>query len=147
MGTRADFYVGKGKDSEWLGSIAWDGYPEGIDKSILESTSEKEYREAVGYFLTDRKDSTFPKQGWPWPWNNSGTTDYVYTIDKNMVWYSIGFPTNIWWPHCDGEPPNEDTDPEYREKTNKLEVCEFPNMTKIQNVTMGERSGLIVFKG
>lgn len=30
MGTRADFYVGKGPNAEWLGSTAMDGYPEGI---------------------------------------------------------------------------------------------------------------------
>jgi hypothetical protein len=29
MGTRADFYVGRGKDAEWLGSVAFDGYPSG----------------------------------------------------------------------------------------------------------------------
>ena len=40
MGTRADFYVGKGKDSEWLGSIAWDWYPDGIPDNILDAESE-----------------------------------------------------------------------------------------------------------
>ena len=32
MGTRADFYIGKGTDAEWLGSIAWNGYPDGIGR-------------------------------------------------------------------------------------------------------------------
>lgn len=27
MGTKADFYVGIGPKSEWLGSISFDGYP------------------------------------------------------------------------------------------------------------------------
>jgi hypothetical protein len=30
MGTRADFYVGRGPDAEWLGSVAMDGYPSGV---------------------------------------------------------------------------------------------------------------------
>lgn len=30
MGTRADFYVGRGPDAEWIGSTAWDGYPDGF---------------------------------------------------------------------------------------------------------------------
>jgi hypothetical protein len=30
MGTRADFYVGRGETAEYLGSIAWDGYPDGL---------------------------------------------------------------------------------------------------------------------
>jgi hypothetical protein len=30
MGTRADFYIGRGTEAEWLGSVAWDGYPGGV---------------------------------------------------------------------------------------------------------------------
>ena len=35
MGTRADFYVGRGESAEWLGSVAWDGNPRGIDDPVL----------------------------------------------------------------------------------------------------------------
>jgi hypothetical protein len=28
MGTRGDFYVGRGKDAEWIGSIAYDAFVE-----------------------------------------------------------------------------------------------------------------------
>lgn len=42
MGTRADFYVRKDSQMEYLGSIAWDGYPSGIDEAVLRSTDEKE---------------------------------------------------------------------------------------------------------
>jgi len=38
MGTRADFYVGMGKDAEWLGSVAWDGY-EWADRRLALSTT------------------------------------------------------------------------------------------------------------
>lgn len=31
MSTRADFYVGRGAEAEWIGSISWDGYPDGVD--------------------------------------------------------------------------------------------------------------------
>ena len=30
MGTRADLYIGRGTDAEWIGSVAWDGYPSGL---------------------------------------------------------------------------------------------------------------------
>lgn len=66
MGTRADFYVGKGKDAEWLGSIAWDGGD--IDNQIRECQSPEAYRHAVESFLKERDDATWPKDGWPWPW-------------------------------------------------------------------------------
>jgi hypothetical protein len=34
MGTRADFYVGRGETAEWLGSIAWDGNPGGAGLAL-----------------------------------------------------------------------------------------------------------------
>jgi hypothetical protein len=37
MGTRADFYIGCGRDSEWIGSIAWDGYPDGLSDLLKKS--------------------------------------------------------------------------------------------------------------
>ena len=40
MGTRADFYIGRGATAEWIGSIAWDGYPDGIPAPILEATDD-----------------------------------------------------------------------------------------------------------
>lgn len=84
MGTRADFYVGRGARAEWLGSIAWDGYPEGIDHGILTAETEDAFRERVSQFLT-REDATLPERdGWPWPWETSYLTDYVYAFDGGV---------------------------------------------------------------
>jgi hypothetical protein len=58
MGTRADFYVGKGKKSEWIGSIAWDGYPQGISGYVLKAKSDEIYRRAVKTF--SRSGMMFP---------------------------------------------------------------------------------------
>ena len=63
MGTRADFYVGRGENAEWLGSIAWDGYPERIPNTILAQHNEAVYRLEVGLFLGDRNDATLPEMG------------------------------------------------------------------------------------
>lgn len=41
MGTRADFYVGRGKDAEWIGSVAFDGYPDGFERDDLFSAKVK----------------------------------------------------------------------------------------------------------
>jgi hypothetical protein len=78
MGTRADYYVGKGKSAEWIGSIAWDGHE--VEASIKRSKSEKSYRKAVADFLATRNDATLPKDGWPWPWDDSGTSDCAFTF-------------------------------------------------------------------
>ena len=88
MGTRADFYIKKGeklKQKDWVGSIGWDGFPRGIPTSIRKAKSEKEFREAVKKFAETRDDFTHPSEGWPWPWNNSGITDYGYIFENGKV--------------------------------------------------------------
>jgi hypothetical protein len=85
MGTRADFYVGRGEKAEWIGSIAYDGDPKGIPKPLLKVTSEADFRRGVYHFLLSRDDKTLPEQGWPWPWETSSTTDYAYAFDESIV--------------------------------------------------------------
>ena len=132
MGTRADFYVGRGSEAEWLGSIAWDGYPDGIDTLVLGATTEEQYRDAVREFLA-REDATRPEMGWPWPWDDSNTTDYAYAFDRDRVWAS-GFGCEWFRPFVDEEP--EDSGRQ-----------EFPDMTQHKVVTLGKRSGVIVIGG
>src|ERR1700690_1971601 len=108
MGTRADFYVGRGKDAEWLGSIAWDGYPDGIDAPLLAATTESRFRDEFSKFLAPREDKTLPEHGWPWPWETSSTTDYAYCFDTVGV-YASCFGGN--WFVCrtpEAQPPEDD---------------------------------------
>lgn len=135
MGTRADFYVGKGTEAEWLGSIAWDGYPGGIDDYVLDSQDEKRFRTNVDTFLSQREDATYPKDGWPWPWEDSRTTDYAYCFFDEKVWASCF--GNEWF-----DPRKEEPDHEYIRKQERLI---FPNMESKQNVTLGKRSGVTLF--
>jgi hypothetical protein len=133
MGTRADFYRG-GINPEtmiWLGSIAWDGYPDGIDEVVLKATTETEYAEAALAFMEPRSDYTHPEQGWPWPWEDSNTTDYAYTFaDGRVVANCFG---HGWFTATDAMPELD------------VKPTPFPNMKKIQKVDMGPRSGLIIF--
>lgn len=118
MGTRADFYVGVGKDAEWLGSIAWDGYEWDEDKdcALMKATTEQEFRAAVSDIAKTREDWTSQEQGWPWPWNDSNTTDYAYAFHDGKV-----------------EAITDDR--------------EWPDMSSRKNVTFGTRSGVIVVRG
>ena len=131
MGTRADFYVGRGENAEWLGSIAWDGYPEGIPNTILAQHNEAVYRLEVGLFLGDRNDATLPEMGWPWPWDDSRTTDYAYAFDDGVV-YAASY-GGMWFVATEPEPEYDGPD-----------LCVFPDMTHIQNVSLGSRSGLTI---
>jgi hypothetical protein len=147
MGTRADFYVGRGKDAEWLGSIAMDGYPSGLSdedsmqkraprsRQLLASTTEQGWRDEVAAFLARREDATRPADGWPWPWDNSGTTDYAYAFDAGKVWGSCF--GGEWFDPLLPEPEDDPTEAK----------VPFPDMSSRKAVTLGPRSGLIVVRG
>lgn len=139
MGTRADFYVGKGKDAEWLWSLAFDGYR--IDDAMNENDTsqspdytacwqiktaktEAEYRSAVATLLAINSDATIPDQGWPWPWEDSSTTDYAYCFSDGCKVFSFGRPI------VDGD--------------TAAVKDEWPDMSQRANVTYGHRSGLLI---
>ena len=124
MGTRADFYIGKGKNSEWLGSIAWDGYPKGIPTVLLRQTNEKGFRANVSKFLDSRDDATLPNDGWPWPWEDSGTTDYAYTLSGDKVLASCF--GSAWF-----DPKNPPKEPKGH--------ATLPNMADRQNIQWGKK--------
>ncbi len=131
MGTRADFYVAKPEGLEWLGSIAWDGYE--IDHVALASTEEG-YRQSLEEFFAGRDDVTRPKQGWPWPWDTSDTTDYGYVlIEGKGVFYKC-FGGEVYSASDDGDEPTPVPDVNFT----------YPNMSERKNVRMDEGSGLIV---
>jgi hypothetical protein len=84
MGTRADFYVGRCESAEWLGSIAYDGYPGGTPEPLLDAVSEADYRARVEAILVESESATRPDDGWPWPWPDSRTTDFAYAWDGGV---------------------------------------------------------------
>ncbi|MDP3727579.1 MAG: hypothetical protein Q8R35_02990 [bacterium] len=92
VGTRADFYVGRPTADGWLGSIAYDGYPQaknsnaGVPRTLLAAETEARFREQVTSLLASREDATTRANGWPWPWEDSGTTDCGYAFFEGHVW-------------------------------------------------------------
>jgi hypothetical protein len=137
MGTRADFYVGRGSDAEWLGSIAFDGYPYGVfdeDFRPADCPADEVWREKVATFLDGRDDATLPGDGWPWPWDDSRTTDYAYAWEDGEVYGScFGHKWFTVDPAADNFGEDED------EVSDKSAV--FPDMTDRKNVIFGKRSG------
>lgn len=142
MGTRVDFYVGRGEHAEWLGSYPFDGYPHGVFGDAAEmfaapSPTEIEWRQWVARFLEAEPDkATTPDMGWPWPWEDSRTTDYAYAWEDGTIygssfghsWFRID-PEHENWGKPDDETPKD---------------AVFPDMSARQAVTYGPRSGVIV---
>lgn len=135
MGTKADFYIRKDKQMQWLASIGWDGHPESIDNPVLKATTEEEFKNQITEFIKDRDDYTLPESGWPWPWNDSRTTDYSYIFENGKVMASC-FGNTLFDPLISNEEDEE-------EDCKKLENY-FPNMKDKMNVAYGKNSGLIV---
>src|SRR5690606_8416672 len=75
MGTRADFYVGRGESAEWIGSIAMDGNPRFLLRHGVFAASIEQYRQAVADLIRGKDHGTSTAQGWPWPWDNSCETE------------------------------------------------------------------------
>lgn len=147
MGTRADFYVGRGDDMKWVGSVAWDGYPDGfVGTGVMEATTEGEFLEALATLAADRKDFTDPKQGWPWPWADSFTTDYAYAFDGDRVYVSCEFDGRSDWVEVAPFMKAERLSEEELEALPSCGPLSYPNMEEIQNVDFGDRSGLMIVR-
>lgn len=138
MSTRADFYVGRGNNAEWIGSYAFDGHPVGLAPRILAATNEQDYRHAVAAELAARDDATHPERGWPWPWDDSNTTDYAYAYDDGQLW---GSSTPMPWFAVDPE-ADDLGEPEWVPGMPRLE---FPDMSARKNVRYDQGSGAIFF--
>jgi len=137
MGTRADFYVGRGPEAKWRGSVAWDGYPDGIPDAIKEATSREQFDAALHDFVRTREDWSSPDHGWPWPWDDSNTTDYAYAFDEGKVWRTC---FGHGWLEATADEPEDDGD------GGEGKVV-FPDMSDKKAVTWGRRSGLIILGG
>lgn len=137
MGTRADFYVGRGQDAVWIGSIAYDGHPTALPPEVRQADGEAAWRAHISDMLLIREDGIPPQDGWPWPWEDSCLTDFSYAWDEGKVWgCNYGGP---WFTPCDVPP--EDAVFERRPKS------EFPDMSKgKQHADMLRVSGLTIFR-
>ena len=130
MGTRCDFYVGKGPEAEWLGSVGYDGVPTDYP-AIIDATTEEAYRAAVAGELAGRDDATTPDMGWPWPWATSASSDFAVAFFAGKAWASAGGHA-FYDPHA---PP----------ESRCIGHQAFPNMTDRQRVTIDARSGVMLF--
>ena len=165
MGTRADFYVGKDEKAEWIGSVAWDGYREGIQltskerdrfgirkcsefpkgKHLFEATTEKQFRDRVAEYFANRDDVTLPQDGWPWPWDDSGTSDCSYWFFDKQVWDANRTNGADVYTPCTKPLPEDDDEREAY--LSKFLAIRYPNMKSVQKVAMGKRSGVTVVSG
>lgn len=91
MGTRASFFINDPENLEtrqWLGCIAFDGYPDGDCQVLAEATTEGEFRAMIATLAKERNDFCDPAvHGFPFPWQDDlFLTDYTYAwIDGRVM--------------------------------------------------------------
>ena len=137
MGTRADFWIGYGPEASWLGSVAWDG-DQWLQPELAALKSEAAFRQFVQDILAGDDSATRPEQGWPWPWEDSTTTDYAYVFEQptkvaakqtgHVVVYKFG--TRVW--------------AKGKHLANGRKQYDWRNMRDVQQIDFGQRSGLII---
>jgi len=81
--------------------------------------------------LGDTNHATLPAQGWPWPWEDSRTTDYAYAYTPKGIMVSL---YGHGWVHLDECPSGEWDD---------TKTAVFPDMSDRKAVATGGRSGLL----
>ena len=91
MSTMTDFYLGRGDDAEWLGSLHWECDPANLlrvppGRRALTATDEPTYRAAVAdlfiTWVTEELGAAYPRRtGWPWPWHTSHVNSWIVTFD------------------------------------------------------------------
>lgn len=121
MGSKADFYVGRGTDAEWIGSIAWDGLPAAMPPTLVGALDEDTYRKEVDDLLSKRGDALKAEDGWPWPWDTSHGTKYAYAFDGGRVWTCCY--GSSWW---------QATHPEPDHTSLKRKAARFPSMALVK---------------
>ena len=92
MGTRAQFFIGDPCDiekREWLGCVAFDGYPAGDLKSLAKCKTEADFRNTLAKISAERYDFTDPvKHDFPFPWKDDlFLTDCTYFFMGDMVMF------------------------------------------------------------
>lgn len=124
---------------KWLGSKGYDGYPDGIEEKVLKATTAEEFERETYAFLKSEDDATFPENGWPWPWNDSRTTDYSYIFENGKVMASC-----FGYPLFDPLAEETEDDDEGDDNEQKMEGY-FPDMSAVKNVQFGTKaSGVMV---
>lgn len=134
MPTRADFYIGRGKNSVWIGAIAADGIPSANPEVLIGVRSESEYRTKVELIIQEASHyGTRQEQGYPFPWAECPwMSDFAYAFDEGKTWVSdcrkwIEFTSEVLVAGFEF-PKGKD---------------EFPDLTSIKSVPLGRRSGFI----
>jgi hypothetical protein len=85
--TKADFFLGPGGDSIWLGSVGSHGRLEMLSREIVCAGSSEAFRRAVGAMVRTLPQGVSPELGWPW--RNGRQAEYTCAFDEGEIFVSV----------------------------------------------------------
>ncbi|HET6610148.1 MAG TPA: hypothetical protein VFG62_26020 [Rhodopila sp.] len=93
MGTRAQFFIGDPQDIQgrvWLGTVGWDGYPDGDMAPLADCSTEQRFREVLNDIVSKRRDYCDPNTNdFPFPWKDDlFLTDCTYAFRDGAVYFN-----------------------------------------------------------
>ena len=89
---KADFYVGQGRQAEWIGSVSKCGEVWEVSPKIFLHVNQTMYEEAVIEYINFCEGIVANHScQWPWEWSDGRMTDYSYFFlpEQEKVYMSI----------------------------------------------------------
>jgi hypothetical protein len=105
MGTRCDFYAGRGVSATYLGSVARDGYPDEMASYLAGATTREAFDSGLSALFAER-GGVGTDGAWPWPWKDSHTTDSAIAFDAGRLW--VTHHSGRWAPLNDMDNPGDE---------------------------------------
>ncbi len=115
MSSYTDFYLGRGEDADWIGSLQGECYPDNFLavtplRGALTATGENTFRaavaEAFGIWEDERLGRAYHRDlGWPWPWYSSHNSSWIIAFDPgdDAVFVTVG--GGVSWHRIDPHHP------------------------------------------
>lgn len=126
MGTRCDFYLGRGLQAKYLGSVGHDAFADEMAVVFADITTEEQFTERLKEVFSQYGEIA-AHHGWPWPWPSSVLTDTVVAFDEGRAWLRVKRDGESRWAPAS----NLDDVSDMR--------CEFANMLEQEQSTAGGR--------
>jgi hypothetical protein len=83
--TKADCFIGRGRNSVWLGSVGSHGRPEMLNREIVLRGLQGSVQESA--MVRTLAQGVSPEMGWPW--RNGRITEYTYAFDDGEIFVSV----------------------------------------------------------
>lgn len=88
MSSAADFYIGWGNRMEWIGTLPANAMPQMLPVELIRAKTQDSYIQVLRELILDEGGFSSLRDQWPWVYESSAYTPYIYTFHLGAVWVS-----------------------------------------------------------